>query len=100
MPFRIATFLLASILGAAAAAALPGRGLIWAGAWVGAVVWLAVDAWRAQQMLNVLRNDAIGLPSRGPGVWGELGERIRKLLRTREQQTRQAEDRLQEFLAA
>ena len=49
---------------------------------------------------SVLRNDAAGLPSRGPGVWGELAERIRKLLRAREQQTRQAEDRLQDFLAA
>jgi two-component system phosphate regulon sensor histidine kinase PhoR len=100
MPFRIAIFLLASIVGGGAAAGLFGRGFFWLGAWLGAVLWFALDSWRAQQMLNVLRNDAIGLPSRGPGIWGEFGERIRKLLRTREQQTRQAEDRLQEFLAA
>ncbi len=100
MPFRIATFLIASCAGAAGAAGLLSSRFIWPGAWIGALAWLALDAWRAQRLLNVLRNDAAALPSRGPGVWGELSERIRKLLRAREQQTRQAEDRLQEFLAA
>ncbi len=100
MPFRIATFLMASLIGGAVAAVPFGWRFMWLGAWVGAVLWLVLDAWRAQQLLYVLRNDATGLPSRGPGVWGELAERIRKLLRTREQQARQAEDRLQEFLAA
>jgi len=100
MPFRIATFLAASAFGAGLAAALLNWRYAWLGAWLGALLWLALDAWRGQRLLNVLRRDAAGLPSRGPGVWGELSERIRKLLREREQQTRQAEDRLQEFLAA
>ena len=100
MPFRIATFLTASALGGGLATALLNWHYGWLGAWLGAVLWLLLDAWRAQRLLNVLRRDAAGLPSRGPGVWGELSERIRKLLREREQQTRQAEDRLQEFLAA
>ncbi|MBT2305396.1 phosphate regulon sensor histidine kinase PhoR [Variovorax paradoxus] len=100
MPFRIATFLMASLIGGTAAAVPFGWRFVWLGAWLGAVLWVVLDAWRAQQLLHVLRNDATGLPSRAPGVWGELAERIRKLLRTREQQARQAEDRLQEFLAA
>src|SRR3982751_6751447 len=100
MPFRIATFLIASCACAAGAAGLFGLNFLWAGAWLGAVLWLLLDAWRARRLLEVLRNDAAALPSRGPGVWGDLSERIRKLLRAREQQTRQAEDRLQEFLAA
>ncbi|MBT2325058.1 phosphate regulon sensor histidine kinase PhoR [Variovorax paradoxus] len=100
MPFRIATFLIASLIGGAAAGVPFGWRFMWLGAWLGAVLWLVLDAWRAQRLLHVLRNDAAGLPSRGAGVWGELAERIRKLLREREQQTRQAEDRLQEFLAA
>ncbi|HET7837975.1 MAG TPA: phosphate regulon sensor protein PhoR, partial [Variovorax sp.] len=100
MPFRIATFLTASALGGALATALLNWRHAWRGAWLGAVLWLVLDAWRAQRLLNVLRRDAAGLPSRGAGVWGELSERIRKLLREREQQTRQAEDRLQDFLAA
>ncbi len=100
MPFRIATFLIASLLVGAGVASIFGWRYWWPGAWVGAVLWLGLDAWRAQRLLQVLRNDAAGLPTRGPGVWGELAERIRKLLRAREQQTRQAEERLQEFLAA
>ncbi|OUM02858.1 phosphate regulon sensor histidine kinase PhoR [Variovorax sp. JS1663] len=100
MPFRIATFLIASCVGGALVSAVFGLHYLWLGAWLGVVVWLCLDAWRAQRLLHVLRNDAAGLPSRGPGVWGEMAERIRKLLRTREQQARQAEDRLQEFLAA
>ncbi len=100
MPFRIATFLCASAIGGALAFVLLGGASAWMGAWFGVVLWLVVDAWRAHKLLNVLRTDTSRLPSRGPGVWGELAERIRKLLREREQQTRQAEDRLQEFLAA
>lgn len=100
MPFRIATFLIASCAGAAGATGLFGLKFLWPGAWGGAALWLALDAWRAQRLLNVLRSDAAALPMRGAGVWGELSERIRKLLRVREQQTRLAEDRLQEFLAA
>ncbi len=100
MPFRIATFLIASSAVAVGAAGLLGLKFLWPGAWVGAALWLVLDAWRAQRLLTVLRRDVAALPSRGPGVWGELSERIRKLLREREQQTRQAEDRLQEFLAA
>ncbi|MGJ7496306.1 phosphate regulon sensor histidine kinase PhoR [Variovorax sp. RT4R15] len=100
MPFRIATFLIASCAGAVGASAILGLKFAWAGAWLGALLWLLLDAWRAGRLLAVLRSDVAGLPSRGPGIWGELSERIRKLLREREQQTRQAEDRLQEFLAA
>ena len=100
MPFRIATFLIASIAAGICTSVLLGRDFWWMGAWLGGLVWLGLDAWRAQQVLKALRNDAAGLPTRGSGVWGELSERIRKLLRNREQQTRQAEDRLQEFLAA
>ncbi|MDM0013538.1 phosphate regulon sensor histidine kinase PhoR [Variovorax sp. J22P168] len=100
MPFRISTFLAASALGAAAAAVLAAWHHAWLGAWLGALLWLLLDAWRAQRLLDVLRHDAAGLPSRGPGVWGELSERIRKLLRERDLKIRQAEDRLQEFLAA
>ncbi len=99
MPFRIATFVLASFVGAGLAA-FAGWRFAWLGAWLGAVVWLVLDAWRAQSLLKVLRNDGVGLPSRGAGLWGELAERIRKLLRDREKLAQQAEERLQEFLAA
>ena len=100
MPFRIATFFIASFTGGACAATLFGWRFIWLGAWLGALLWLLLDAWRAHRLLKVLRSDVSALPSRGAGIWGELSERIRKLLRERDQQIRQSEDRLQEFLAA
>ncbi|RYF75466.1 MAG: DUF3329 domain-containing protein, partial [Comamonadaceae bacterium] len=100
MPFRVGTFLLASLIGGALAASLAGWTWTWLGAWCAALVWLLIDAWRAQRLLNVLRTDVAALPQRGPGVWGELAERIRHLLRAREQDTRQAEQRLEEFLSA
>jgi two-component system phosphate regulon sensor histidine kinase PhoR len=99
MPFRIVVFLLASLIGGGIAA-FAGWRFVWLGAWLGTVAWLLLDAWRARRLLQALRHDAAGLPSRGPGVWGELGERIRKLLREREKQTRQVEERLREFLSA
>ena len=40
MPFRIATFLLASLAGGGVAAFVAWR-FAWLGAWVGAVAWLA-----------------------------------------------------------
>ncbi len=100
MPFRIATFLAASAVAAGLAEWFFGWRFVGWGAWIGALAWLMLDAWRASRLLNVLRQGGEGLPSRGPGIWGELAERIRKLLREREQDTRQAQERLQEFLAA
>lgn len=100
MPFRIATFLVASIVFAAGAWGLGGARFIWLGAWLGALSWLGLDAWRGGRLLRALRNDVAALPTRGAGVWGEVADRVRKLLRERDQQIRQAEERLQEFLAA
>lgn len=100
MPFRIALFLAASLIGALAAGWSLGWRWAMAGAWLGTVLWLAFDVWHGQRLLGALRQDAVGLPLRSPGLWGELAERVRKQLRAREQQTRQAEGRLEEFLAA
>lgn len=100
MPFRIAIFFLASAGGAVLAGLLSQWRQVWIGAWIGALLWLLADAWRAQQLVQALREDAVGLGVRRMGVWGEIAERVRKLLRLREQQTQQAEERLKEFLAA
>ncbi|VWX63622.1 sensory histidine kinase in two-component regulatory system with PhoB [Burkholderiales bacterium 8X] len=100
MSIRLLAFIVASALGAAIGWLSLGRPWLWAGAWIGALGWAVLDGLRAKRLLAALRNDGVGLPGRGAGTWGELAERIRKLLRTREQQARHAEDRLQEFLAA
>ncbi|RYF81183.1 MAG: phosphate regulon sensor histidine kinase PhoR [Comamonadaceae bacterium] len=100
MPFRIATFLIASVAGALLVGLLSTWRQVWVGAWLGALIWLLADAWRAQKLVQALREDVAALGVRRMGVWGEIAERVRKLLRVREQQTQQAEERLKEFLAA
>ncbi|MDM0045680.1 phosphate regulon sensor histidine kinase PhoR [Variovorax dokdonensis] len=100
MPFRISTFLIVSLLGAGIGFGLFGVRAIWFGAWTGALLWLMLDALVATRLLSALRRNPSALPSRGSGVWGEMAERIRKLLRERDLKIRDAQDRLQEFLAA
>jgi two-component system phosphate regulon sensor histidine kinase PhoR len=56
---------------------------------------------RARRLLNALRNDALNaLPARSPGVWGEVAQRVSKLLRERDERLRQSQARLEEFLVA
>jgi len=100
MSFLIGTFLVASVAGGVLALAIAGTHWFWAGAWAGAAIWLLWQAVRARRVLEALRHDVSALPSRGGGVWGEIAERVRKHLRDRELKARDAEDRLQEFLAA
>jgi two-component system, OmpR family, phosphate regulon sensor histidine kinase PhoR len=71
-----------------------------AGLVAGALVWLAADSARAAAVLKWLRaDDAAARPS-VRGLWGETAERIQRALQVRETQTRDAQRRLQEFLAA
>ncbi|HYP85760.1 phosphate regulon sensor histidine kinase PhoR [Variovorax sp.] len=100
MPFRISTFLAASAAGGILGFAVFGARALWFGAWLGALLWFGLDIWRARRLLSALRHDVGSLPTRAGGMWGEMAERIRKHLRERDIQTRQAQDRLQEFLAA
>ena len=65
MPFRIATFLTASAVAAGLARWFFGWPYVGWGAWIGALLWLALDAWRAGRLLGVLRQGGVGLPARG-----------------------------------
>ncbi len=73
-----------------------------------AFVWLAFDSLYVARLLNWLRLEqgnetpamiASPLPDM-PGVWGEVGNRIRRLLKNRDQQLKESHARLEEFLAA
>ena len=74
----------------------------------GALAWLAIDSLYVGRLLRWLRaeqnNDAPALVSgatlRLPGVWGEVADRTRRLLKDRDQQLRESQARLDEFLAA
>lgn len=64
------------------------------------VCWFLIDLSRGVRLLRWLRvGDSSELPLR-VGLWGEVSDRARRLIRVREQMTRESENRLQDFLAA
>jgi two-component system phosphate regulon sensor histidine kinase PhoR len=100
MFWRIGTLVLAQLAGAALGA-MQARG--WgalAGALLASWTWLAVDALRARRVLRWLRD---GDQHRAPaqrGLWGEVADRARRLLRQAEHDANGHARRLQDFLAA
>lgn len=83
------------------------EGLGW-GLLLGAGVWQLLDSFYARSLLGWLRSEQsnetpllmIGAQPRLPGVWGEIADRVRRLLKNGEEQFRESQARLEEFLAA
>ena len=64
------------------------------------LLWVLLDLRRGEKLLNWLRDgDTASSPAIG-GLWGEVADRTRRLLRKRELELAGSERRLQEFLAA
>lgn len=64
------------------------------------ICWFLIDLSRGVRLLRWLRvGDSSELALR-VGLWGEVSDRARRLIRVREQMTRESENRLQDFLAA
>ncbi|MES2974573.1 MAG: phosphate regulon sensor histidine kinase PhoR [Pseudomonadota bacterium] len=105
MLFRLTSFVFLEALGGLAGWWLAaGWTAQWHGALAGVVAggaaWVLVDLLRGSRVLQWLRRgDSASAPAMG-GLWGEVADRTRRLLRNREQETRESESRLQEFLAA
>ena len=82
-------------------------GVSW-GMLAGAVVWHAIDSFFAQRLLRWLRSEQSnetpvrmeGAQPRLPGEWSEIADRIRRLLKNRDQQCGESRAQLDEFLAA
>lgn len=72
----------------------------WSGAVVAGVLWVSLDALYAWRWLVQLRHGAIDESIRLGGVWRESAHRLRRLLRTRDEQFVQSQGRLQDFLSA
>ncbi|MDO9603710.1 phosphate regulon sensor histidine kinase PhoR [Hydrogenophaga sp.] len=71
-----------------------------AGALVGALVWSMFDGLRARDVLRWLsKSDAAHSPHVS-GIWGEVVERIRKLIKKLEKKAQNSDARLEDFLAA
>lgn len=64
------------------------------------LAWLVVDVCGAGRLLAFLRDGGAQDPIRLWGLWDELGQRIRRLLRERERALTQSQQQLQDFLAA
>ncbi len=97
---RSLIFLAAQLFGAALGFALHG---VWGAVWcVAGVVWLwfMVDLLRAARVLRWLRTPAPAVMPARVGVWGEAVDRVQRLLRQREQQASESEQRLRDILDA
>jgi two-component system, OmpR family, phosphate regulon sensor histidine kinase PhoR len=66
----------------------------------GGVLWLLIDVSRGARLLRWLRLGATSEVAMRTGMWGELSDRVRRLVRSREQLTLESQGRLQDFLAA
>ncbi len=83
------------------------EGLAW-GLLLGTISGQLLDSFYARRLLNWLRSEQsnetpvmmAGAQPRLPGVWGEVADRVRRLLKNRHQQYRESQARLDEFLSA
>lgn len=101
MAWRFALFLIAACAAAIGAWALFGKEYAALGALVVVLARMALEHWRGRRLLAALRHDALAsFNARAGGLWGELAQRTLRLLKSREDQLRQSEARLQEFLVA
>ena len=99
--FRLFLFqLLGAVLGYAvwpSAAHIPGMiGGIVGASWL----WLMIDLRRGHKLRRWLRTGDTTSPPQIPGYWGEITNRVRRLLRDRDRLLRDSDARLQEFLSA
>ncbi len=98
---RLTLFLIAFCVGFLPAIALFSFKYSAWGGLIGALVWLAWDSWRFKQFDYQLRNAQAGLAIMDtPGVWGQLTQRVRHLMRSKDQLLLQSDQRLQDFLQA
>lgn len=104
MYWRPVSFLLFQLLGGILGWQLPLNRLPWlgslAGVMAGGVLWIVLDLSRGLRVLAWLRQGNVSDVVVSRGLWGEVSDRARRLVRAREQQTRESETRLHDFLAA
>ncbi len=100
MLFRISLFVLLQLAGTLLGWWLGGLAGALAGLAVGSLLWFLQDLWRGIKVARWLRRDDAGQDLAMRGLWGEVADRARRALRSREQQALDSQRRLQDFLAA
>jgi len=104
MFLRLLSFFVIQCLGAFAGAWVAPEDLQIRGALAGmlsaGLLWVLVDFMRGLRTLQWLRRGDVSDVPLKYGLWGEVADRARRLVRAREQQIRESDARLQDFLAA
>ncbi|MDO8312308.1 MAG: histidine kinase dimerization/phospho-acceptor domain-containing protein, partial [Sideroxyarcus sp.] len=67
---------------------------------LGGLAWFLIDLSRGVRLLRWLRVGDASDAAMSTGLWGEISDRARRLIRAREQVVRDSQNRLQDFLAA
>lgn len=104
MTSRILLFFLFQLAGASLGRLLlPGiesrRGII-LGLVAASTLWVLIDLQRGGRLLLWLKRGDTATPVNIGGLWGEVADRVRRLVKARELKAADSEARLQEFLAA
>ncbi len=73
---------------------------ILAGVVLGGVGYFLLDSSRGMRLLRWLRVGDVSDVAMRTGLWGEVSDRVRRLIRSRDQVARESRQRLQDFLAA
>ena len=100
MWFRSSVFVLSLSAGTLLGWWLAGTPGALAGLASGSLAWFLQDLWRGLKVARWLRSDDLGQELSMRGLWGEVADRARRALRSREQQALESQRRLQDFLAA
>jgi two-component system phosphate regulon sensor histidine kinase PhoR len=104
MFLRFLFFLFLQTLGGIAGAlvfpeALRIRGAL-AGMLTAGLIWVLIDFSRGLKLLKWLKDEDFSSQPFRHGLWGELADRMRRLVRLRERRIQESEARLQDFLSA
>ncbi len=104
MTWRLFRFFLFQLAGALLGRFLfrgsnPAQGAI-LGLLAGSALWVLIDLRRGARLLLWLKRGETANPARIDGLWGEVADRIWRLVKARERKVADSEARLQEFLAA
>lgn len=97
---RVIELLVLVALGAVCGWAAASAAWTFSGALLGAVLWGVFDGLRARRLLAWLNKADVTRTPRLSGVWGELLERNRKLIKKLEKKAQNSDARLEDFLAA
>ena len=66
----------------------------------GGYLWMAIDALYSARLLRWLRSGQLSSPPGGPGIWSEIADRVRRLVRVEERAAAEFEQRLRAILSA